>query len=92
MKIKQIEKTEFLVLGLRDNYYQPKHCWNEPDFKITVQQMIERYPETVFKELIIGPSKKMLQWNLAQSLFQQILKTKPKLIEEYNKNKIVKSK
>lgn len=92
MKIKQINKVEYLVLGLSDNYYQPKHCWNEPDFKISVKQMIERYPETVFKELVIGPSKKMLQWDLSQKLFMQILKSKPQLIEEYNKNKIVKSK
>ncbi len=92
MKIKEINKVEYLVLGLKDNYYQPKHCWNEPDFKISVEQMIKRYPETVFKELVIGPSKKMLQWDLSQKLFHQILKSKPKLIEEYNKSKTRKTK
>lgn len=87
MKIKEINKTEYLILGLKDNYYQPKHCWNEPDFKITVTEMIKRYPETVFKELVIGPSKKRLEFGIATNLFRQIAETKPSLIVEFNKKK-----
>jgi len=87
MKIKKINKTEYLILGLRDNYYQPKHCWNEPNFKINVETMIKNYPETVFKELVIGPSKKRLEFGIATNLFRQIVETKPSLIVEYNKKK-----
>ena len=47
--------------------------------------MIDRYPETVFKELIIGPSKKMLQFDIAQSLFRQIVKTNSGLVDEFRR-------
>ena len=90
--IKKINNVERLVLGLRDNYYQPKHCWNEPDFKISVKEMIDRYPETVFKELIIGPSKKMLQFDIAQSLFRQVMKTNSGLVDEFRRMTASKKK
>lgn len=81
---------EFLVLLPKDNYFISK--LGDIDYEITTQEMVDLYPDTVFSELYIHGCNKVLVWDLAQSLVRKIQSDFPELLEEYNKNKIVKSK
>lgn len=87
MEIKKLNIEKYVILDEKDNYYQPNHCCNEPDFRITVKEMIKRYPESVFKELYMRPTNKRLNKKLTSDLFKLICQTNRKLMSEFDNYK-----
>ena len=46
--------------------------------------MYDLYPVNLFNDLYLGDTRKILIWDMAQSLFQKIKLSNPELIEEFD--------
>lgn len=73
--------SELFVLKPEDNFFLK----GEIDFQITTQQMVNEFPVNAFNDVYLGDNKKLLNWDMAQSLFHRIKISNPELIEEFDK-------
>jgi hypothetical protein len=73
---------EFLVLRGSDNYFISS--LGDIDYKITTQEMYDLHPVNLFNDLYLGDTRKILIWDMAQSLFEKIKLSNPELIEEFD--------
>jgi len=73
--------SELVVLKPEDNFFLK----GEIDFEIKTQEMFDLYPVNVFNDVYLGDNKKLLNWDMAQSLYHQIKISNPELIEEFDK-------
>lgn len=72
--------VDLIILKPEDNFF----LQGEIDFEITTQEMVDLYPVNAFNDIYLGDNKKLLVWDMAQSLFNRIKISNPELIDQFN--------